>query len=221
MTQQEGRVREGTCKEDHESFMRRFRLKVRPKDIEKIDYAYDMAKYGHRNQFRESGARYFEHVRATAIILIDELGITDIEIIISALLHDMLEDSFLLTPERIKITFGDRVSMLVNMVSKPKKSDKRFTSDVERHRWYFEQVANSCVEAKLLKLADRLQNMRTLSSCSLEKQRRKIRETEEIYLPLIEDISKEYPEKASYLSNQMQSILDKLSQILDSNQSQV
>ena len=221
MDQQEGKIREGTCHEDHESFMARFKLKVRPKDIEKIDYAYDMAKYGHRNQFRESGARYFEHLRATAIILIDELGITDVEMVISALLHDMLEDSFLLTPERIKITFGDRVSMLVTTVSKPKKNDSRFKSGAERHRWYFEQVASSCVEAKLLKLADRLQNMRTLSSCSIEKQRRKIKETEEIYLPLISDVAKEYPEKAEYLSNQMQSILDKLSQSLDSNQPQV
>ena len=54
MTQQEGWVREGTCQEDHESFMKRFKLKVTPADMEKIDFAYDMAKYGHRNQFRES-----------------------------------------------------------------------------------------------------------------------------------------------------------------------
>lgn len=215
----EGRIKEGTCNEDHESFMKRFKLKVTPADVEKIDFAYDMAKYGHRNQFRESGARYFEHLRATAIILIDELGITDVEMIVAALLHDMLEDSFLLTPERIKITFGDRVSMLVAIVSKPKKNDPRFKSDSERHKWYFEQVAASCVEAKLLKLADRLQNMRTLGSCSLEKQRRKITETREVYFPLIADIAKEYPEKASYLSAQMEIALSKLSQSLDSDRS--
>ena len=215
MDQSEGRIKEGTCQEDHQSFMKRFRLKVIPSDVKRIDFAYDMAKYGHRNQFRESGARYFEHLRATAIILIDELGITDVEMIIAALLHDMLEDSFLLTSERIKITFGDRVSVLVATVSKPKKNDPRFKSDVERHQWYFKQIAGSCAEAKLLKLADRLQNMRTLGSCSLEKQKRKIAETKEIYLPLITDVAKEYPEKASYLSAQMESALSKLGQSLD------
>jgi len=71
--------------EDHESFLRRFRLKISPTGIEKLDYAYDMAKYGHRNQFREDETRYFEHVRSTAIILVDELAVTDVEMIIAAL----------------------------------------------------------------------------------------------------------------------------------------
>lgn len=215
----EGRVKEGTYNEDHRSFINRFKLKVTPADIEKLDYAYDMAKYGHRNQFRESGARYFEHLRVTAIILVDEFGITDVDIVIAALLHDMLEDSFLLTPERIRITFGDSVSMLVTVVSKPKKGDPRFKSDSERHKWYFEQIANSCVEAKLLKLADRLQNMRTLGSCSLEKQRRKIAETREVYFPLMADVAREYPKVADHLSSQMELALSKLSQSLDSNRS--
>lgn len=214
----ESRVKEGTCNEDHRSFIKRFKLKITPADIEKLDFAYDMAKYGHRNQFRESGARYFEHLRATAIILVDELGITDVDLIIAALLHDMLEDSFLLTPERIRITFGDRVSMLVTVVSKPKKGDPRFKSDSERHKWYFDQVANSCVEAKLLKLVDRLQNMRTLGSCSLEKQKRKIAETREVYFPLIADIAGEYPEVAGRFTAQMELALSKLSQSLDSDQ---
>ena len=215
----ESRAREGTCNEDHQSFISRFKLKITPADIEKLDFAYDMAKYGHRNQFRESGARYFEHLRATAIILVDEFGITDVELIIAALLHDMLEDSFLLTPERIRITFGDRVSMLVATVSKPKKGDPRFKSDSERHKWYFEQIANSCVEAKLLKLADRLQNVRTLGSCSLEKQKRKIVETREVYIPLITDVAGEYPDVAGHLSVQMELALSKLGQPFDSNRS--
>jgi len=212
----EARIREGTYQEDHSSFMRRFRLKITPADIERLDYAYDMAKYGHRNQFRESGARYFEHVRATAIVLVDELGITDVEIIIAALLHDMLEDSFLLTHDRIKVTFGERVSSLVSAVTKPKKGDPRFSSDHERHLWYFEQMRVSSPEAKLLKLADRLQNMRTLDSCSPEKQNRKIKETRDVYIPLIADIADEYPDKANYLSSQIEKTLSKLSEMIQS-----
>ena len=210
----EARIREGTGQEDHNSFMQRFRLKVTQADIERLDFAYDMAKYGHRNQFRESGARYFEHVRATAIILVDELRVTDAEVIIAALLHDMLEDSFLLTPDRIKVTFGERVALLVSAVTKPKKSDLRFTSDHERHLWYFGQLKASSPEAKLLKLADRLQNMRTLDSCSSEKQSRKITETKEVYLPLVADIAEVYPNRASYLSSQLEATLDKLSATL-------
>lgn len=203
----ETKTRESARTEDHNSFIKRFRLKMTPADIEKLDYAYDMAKYGHQNQFRESGERYFEHVRATAIILADELGITDVDIIIAALLHDMLEDSFLLTPNRIKITFGERVATLVYSLTKPKRGDPRFTSDHERHSWYFDQLRASSMETKLIKLADRLHNMRTLGVCSLEKQKRKIAETKEVYFPFVEDVAKEYPDKASYLSVQLNAAL--------------
>lgn len=204
------RIKEGTYQEDHDRFLRRFKLKVTPPDIEKLDYAYEMAKYGHRSQFRESGARYFEHVRATALILVDELGVTDVDIIIAALLHDMLEDNFLLTPDRIKVTFGERVAMLVSMLTKPKKGDPRFTSNHERHQWYFERIKSTNPEVKLIKLADRLQNMRTLNSCPSEKQIAKINETKEVYLPLIADIAKEYPKKASYLLAQLEDALAEL-----------
>jgi GTP pyrophosphokinase len=204
------RLIEGTYREDHDSFLKRFRLKITPDEMARLDYAYDMAKHGHKEQFRESGARYFEHVRAATIILVDELGVTDTEIIISSLLHDMLEDSFLLTPERIKITFGERVATLVSAVTKPKKNDSRFSSDVDRHRWYFAQLKAANPEVKLLKLPDRLQNTRTLGSCSLEKQARKIKETREIYLPLISDIATIYPEQASYLETELNKALAKL-----------
>jgi len=207
---QESRLKEGLHQEDHQSFMKRFRLKITPDDLEKLDYAYDLAKYGHKNQFRESGARYFEHVRSTAIILVDELGVTDVEMIIAALLHDMLEDSFLLTPNRIKITFGERVFTLVSAVTKPKKSDPRFASDHERHLWYFEQIRSAGPDAKLLKLTDRLQNMRTLDSCSVEKQTRKVLETKEVYLPLVADLAECYPDQARHLLSQLESVLAKL-----------
>lgn len=210
----DARCKEGTYQEDHKSFMRRFRLKITPADYARIDYAYDMAKHGHRNQYRESGARYFEHLRATAIILVDELGITDAELIIAALLHDMLEDSFLLNPERIKITFGERVARIVCRITKPNKSDKRFTSDAERHQWYFQQIMSGDVEEKIVKLTDRLQNMRTLGCCSPEKQRRKIEETRNIYLPLLDDIAAEYPETADILQQQLELTLTKLEESL-------
>lgn len=210
MMNEKARLIEGTYREDHASFLKRFRLKITPDEMARLDYAYDMAKHGHKEQFRESGARYFEHVRAATIILVDELGVTDTEIIIASLLHDMLEDGFLLTPERIKITFGERVATLVLAVTKPKKNDLRFSSDEDRHRWYFVQLKASNPEVKLLKLSDRLQNTRTLGSCSLEKQTRKIKETRDIYLPLVADVATIYPEQASYLGAELEKALAKL-----------
>lgn len=215
----DARAIEGTHQEDHDRFLRRFKLRITPADMEKLDYAYDMAKYGHRNQIRESGARYFEHIRATALILVDELGITDLDMIIAALLHDMLEDNFLLTSNRIKVTFGERVATLVSAITKPAKGDSRFESNDERHQWYFEQIRNASLEAKIIKLADRLQNIRTLSSCPSNKQIAKINETKEVYLPLIADIAKEYPKKASYLLTQLEDALANLTnKIITSNQ---
>lgn len=195
--------------EAHRNFLNRFRLRATPTDIEKIDFAHDLAEFGHSQQFRDSGEKYFTHVRATAIILVDELQITDVDLIIAALLHDMLEDNHLLTSERIRLVFGDRVSMFVSTMTKPKKSDPRFDSDRERHLWYFEQIKSTSPEIKLLKLADRLQNMRTLGYCDPEKQNRKIVETIEVYVPLITDIAEEYPDQATYIFRQMNLALKK------------
>ena len=145
---------------------------------------------------------------------VDELGVTDAEMIIASLLHDMLEDSFLLTVERIKIAFGERVATIVDTISKPRKSDKRFSSDRERHAWYFEQIAKGDVYCQIVKMADRLHNMRTLGYCSKEKQKRKMDETNRVYLPLIEQISKEYPEQAAILTEQFRIVVEQLEQSL-------
>ena len=185
--------------EDHASFLGRFRLKVTPKDLKRLDMAYDMAKYGHRNQFRESGERYFEHVRSTAIILVDELGVYDVELVMSALLHDMLEDSFLLKGDRIEMIFGCRVAKITTEVSKPPKDDPRFVSPRQRLAFYHRQIKNGNWEIKLVKLADRLHNLRTLSGCSAEKRARKLAETKRHYLPLIRHLASEYPNTASQL----------------------
>jgi GTP pyrophosphokinase len=187
--------------------MNRFILKITPGDTAKLDFAYELAKYGHREQFRDSGVRYFEHLRKTAIILVDELGILDIDIIIAALLHDMFEDSFLLTLNRLIVTFGERVANFVAVLSKPKKGDPRFASDSERHQWYFAQFPAVSPEAKIIKLADRLHNMRTLSFCATEKQARKIEETRRIYFPLLASIAEKYPGPAQYLKDQLEQAL--------------
>jgi len=206
MNQRKGN-KDDTRLENRASFMRRFILKITPLDAVKLHHAYRMAKYGHRKQLRDSGARYFDHVRSTAIILVDELGILDIDMIIGALLHDMFEDSFLLTLDLLVLIFGERVAHFVTVLSKPKKGDPRFASDSERHQYYFAQLAAAGPEVKIIKLADRLHNMRTLSFCAPEKQARKIEETRRVYFPLLADIAVKYPEPAQYLNGQLEEAL--------------
>jgi GTP pyrophosphokinase len=200
--------------EDHESFLRRFRLKVTPTDLKRLDMAYDMAKYGHRNQFRESGERYFEHVRSTAIILVDELGVYDVELVMSALLHDMLEDSFLLKGDRTEMIFGARVAYITTTVSKLPKDDPRFTTMKQRLLFYHQQIKTGNWEVKLVKLADRLHNLRTLMSCSLEKQKRKLAETKRSYLPLIRDLGSDYPETAKQLETAFRQAIAQLLEVI-------
>jgi len=206
-------VKSNEVGEDHSSFLKRFKLKVTPTDLKRLDMAYDVAKYGHRNQFRESGERYFEHVRGTAIILVDELEVYDVELVMSALLHDMLEDSFLLKGDRTEMIFGARVAYITATVSKPAKDDPRFSTAKQRLLFYHQQIKNGNWEVKLVKLADRLHNLRALMSCSLDKQRRKLAETKKIYLPLIRDISGEYSEAAEKLETAFRQALTQLQEV--------
>lgn len=175
--------------------------------LEQIRLAYRIAKAGHFGQLRDNGAPYFEHVRDTTHILVDELGINDCAMICAALLHDTVEDSPedlpIITPILLKLLFGQDVHYLVDIVTKPKRSDQRFKSDRARHQYYFNRLfkEGDC-RVKLVKLCDRLHNLRTLRQCSPEKRERKIKETIEVYLPLLRDICKQYPKEARYLKQQ-------------------
>jgi (p)ppGpp synthase/HD superfamily hydrolase len=79
-------------KEDRDSFHRRITC-FTEHEFELIDFAYDLAKEAHRGQIRKDGERYFEHARAVALILMDECKIMDVNMIITTLLHDTVEDS--------------------------------------------------------------------------------------------------------------------------------
>jgi len=172
--------------ENRQKFFARLKGKVSDNDFKRIHDAYSLAKTGHRNQFRDDDTRYFEHCRETALILMDELGIYDADLIIAALLHDMIEDSKLITLESIAETFGNKVADLIKVMSKPKKGDARFKNDDrKRHQYYFTRLYNSDWLVWLLKLCDRLHNTRTLGKCLPEKRARKIQETYDVYLPLI------------------------------------
>ena len=144
--------------------------------------AYDYAEKAHANQKRASGEPYFIHPCAVADILID-LGL-DAATIAAALLHDVIEDTDS-TAEDIKAEFGDEVLGLVSSVTKLEKIVFKSKEDenAENFRKIFVAMAKD-VRVIIIKLADRLHNMRSLNFLSHERQQRMANETLDIYAPL-------------------------------------
>jgi GTP pyrophosphokinase len=152
-------------------------------DISMIEKAYHIADSAHKDQKRKSGEPYIIHPLCVAIILADlEL---DKETIVAGLLHDVVEDT-VMTTEEIEKEFSSEVALLVDGVTKlgqiPYDADK-VEVQAENLRKMFLAMAKD-IRVVLIKLADRLHNMRTLKYMSPEKQKEKAKETQEIYAPL-------------------------------------
>lgn len=134
---------------------------------------------------RESGERYFEHLRSVSLILILYLRVRNADVIAAALLHDILEDIDGWTQDRVALVFNQKVAELVFLVSKEDIS-KYNGDNEERNRDYHRKLGTAVRDAVIIKLADRLHNIITLWGTSKEKQRRKVRETQDFYLPIAE-----------------------------------
>lgn len=152
-------------------------------DISLIEKAYRLADDAHRNQVRKSGEPYIIHPLCVAIILADlEM---DKETIAAGLLHDVVEDT-IFTTEEIREQFGDDVALLVDGVTKLSRlqyDGDKLELQAENLRKMFLAMAKD-IRVILIKLADRLHNMRTLDHMSPEKQQEKARETLDIYSPI-------------------------------------
>lgn len=148
-----------------------------------IQKAYIFAKTGHGNQKRHSGDPYFSHPLAVAEILTD-LKVDDASII-AALLHDLVEDTEV-TLDEVEKNFGEQVRHLVDGVTKLKKIESISTSERVAENFRKLTIAMSHdIRVLLIKLADRLHNMRTIFYMpSKEKKIKKARESLEIYAPL-------------------------------------
>ena len=147
-----------------------------------LQRAYDYAQAAHANQKRASGEPYFIHPCAVAEILMD-LGL-DKATIAAALLHDVIEDTDS-TADDIRKEFGEEVLNLVGGVTKLEKIVFKSKEDenAENFRKIFVAMAKD-VRVIIIKLADRLHNMRSLNFLSHERQQRMARETLDIYTPL-------------------------------------
>ena len=185
-------------------------LKYHPStDISMIEKAYRIADEAHKNQVRKSGEAYIIHPLCVAIILA-ELEL-DKETIVAGLLHDVVEDT-VMTEEEIAQEFGDEVALLVDGVTKLGQlsydADK-VEVQAENLRKMFLAMAKD-IRVILIKLADRLHNMRTLKYMRAEKQKEKARETMDIYAHIaqrlgiskikieLDDLSLKYLESDAY-----------------------
>lgn len=161
-----------------------------PSTLLNIQLAYTLSKFSHRAQIRKEfdaegkPVRYFEHVKRVSLILTDEVKINRPEMIIAALLHDGLEDTRDITPAMIEHAFGKDVVTIVKTLSKCPKEGylERFYTSTD-YRSY------------IIKACDRLDNLRSLHSGSIEFQTRQIKETKEKYYPLFDRMVKLTPKE--------------------------
>ncbi|MEI8257061.1 MAG: HD domain-containing protein, partial [Deltaproteobacteria bacterium] len=155
-------------------------------DVALIERAFDVAEKAHLGQKRKSGDPYFIHPVSVAKLIADLK--LDTASLCAALLHDVVEDTKA-TVEDIRRDFGDEVAFLVDGVTKLSKFN--FTSKEDRQAESFRKMLLHMardIRVLLVKLADRLDNMRTLDHMKPEAQERIARETLDIYAPLARSI---------------------------------
>jgi guanosine-3',5'-bis(diphosphate) 3'-pyrophosphohydrolase len=155
---------------------------LKPKDVARLEEAYRFSEAAHAGQVRQSGDPYISHPLAVAEILAD--WHLDGQTLIAALLHDVTEDTAV-TKDEISDTFGRPVAELVDGVSKLDRIEFQSAEQVQAENFRKMLLAMARdVRVILIKLADRLHNMRTLGAVSPAKRRRVARETMEIYAPI-------------------------------------
>ncbi len=155
--------------------------RVSPDDLHRIREAFEFAAMAHAPQKRKTGEPYILHPIAVATIVAEEL-MMEANVVMAAFLHDVVEDTPY-TIEDIRERFGDDVAFLVDVVTKKKKNTYVESKQVDNYRQMLNSVQYD-IRALLIKLADRLHNMRTLSSMPADKQMKIAGETDYFYAPL-------------------------------------
>lgn len=177
---------------ERKEILRRYRLvlrKVRPvlknpkEDIKRIRAAFEMAEEAHRGERRKSGEPYIYHPLEVARIVVEDMGLGATSVI-CAFLHDVVEDTNI-TLEDIRRKFGEKEANIIDGLTKFKAilPDESTNEQIETFRKVLLNLSKD-IRVVLIKIADRLHNMRTLDSMSRENQLRTISETEQLYAPL-------------------------------------
>ncbi|MBQ5882814.1 MAG: bifunctional (p)ppGpp synthetase/guanosine-3',5'-bis(diphosphate) 3'-pyrophosphohydrolase [Bacteroidales bacterium] len=155
--------------------------RIPDEDMVRVREAYAFAAEAHKEQRRKTGEPYIIHPIAVATIVAKELEL-GANPVIAAFLHDVVEDTDT-TIDEIREKFGNDVAFLVNVVTKQKKASSEKSKQVDNYRQILASVQYD-VRAILIKLADRLHNMRTLDSMRADKQMKIAGETDYFYAPL-------------------------------------
>jgi len=198
---------------------------LKPQDVEHVRVAIEFSRAAHQGQMRQSGDPYVSHPIAVARIL-TPLHI-DAQAIIAALLHDVVEDTDV-TSEDVAEKFGKPVAELVDGLSKLDRIrfETREDAQAENFRKMLLAMARD-VRVILIKLADRLHNMRTLDSMAHDKRERIARETMEIYAPIanrlgLNDLHHELQDLSfKYLHPNRYAVLTKALQVARGNRREV
>ena len=167
--------------ESIESLFANMEQRISAEDMQRVRDAYVLAAEAHKDQRRKTGEPYIIHPIAVARIVAEELEL-GANPVIAAFLHDVVEDTGY-TIEDIRERFGDDVAFLVGVVTKQKKDKYEKSKQVDNYRQILASVQYD-VRAILIKLADRLHNMRTLDSMRPDKQMKIAGETDYFYAPL-------------------------------------
>ena len=213
-----------TVNEQYEKLEQTIRTYNPSADFAQIRAAFDFAEEAHRGQMRKDGSPYITHPLAVAQIVAEELKL-DSESIMAALLHDCIEDTPV-THEQISKLFSPTVADLVEGVSKLTRIQYATKEDEQMENLRKMLIAMSKdIRVILIKIADRLHNMRTMDFQPLAKQKQKSLETMEIYAPIshrlgmqrikweLEDLSLKYLDPIGY--NEIESKLDEKRQEYD------
>ncbi|MCM1163577.1 MAG: HD domain-containing protein [Muribaculaceae bacterium] len=156
--------------------------RVTPAELDGLKRAFEMAREAHREQKRKTGEPYIFHPIAVATIAAEELHL-EANAVMAAFLHDVVEDNKNYSIADIRDNFGEDVAFLVRVVTKQKKEKYDESQQVDNYRQMLNSVEYD-IRALLVKLADRLHNMRTLSSMRPDKQMKIAGETDYFYAPL-------------------------------------
>lgn len=151
-------------------------------DAERLLNAFRYAAAAHAEHTRDEGSPFIDHPVAVSVILAEELGCRDVDILIAALNHDVLEDCSWLTREAISSALGQRATELIAAVTKERVSESEKPARDQR---YLEHLREIPADAKLLKLADRIHNLRSIPNANNpDKARRYLEVSRDEFIPL-------------------------------------
>ena len=153
-----------------------------PADLAALDEAVAFAAHWHGDQIRPAGEPYLSHLLEATRVLVEAVGVTDVDVLRAALLHDVVEDTAC-TLDEVRNRFGERVTVLVDWVTKPPRGEGQ--SREEARSAYLKRLGDAPDDAVLVKLADRLSSVQRLDTHPRpEKRRDYYRETLRFIVPL-------------------------------------